>query len=308
VIWLKCVITFEMNCANALGKSARIDKTGSGERRYNEPMKREKTNFWHTPEYGDMSLLHATYITHTFAPHFHEGYAIGVIESGAEQYDYRRQHHLAPAGSIVLVNPGEIHTGCAADENGWTYRMTYPGIVLMRQIASEITGKQWDTPLFRETVVSDTEVVANFREMHRAMEASEARLLRDILLRETFAMLITRYADDRPSPLVIGHERQSVQQAREYIHAHYQFDITLDDVADAAALSPFHLTRVFKEETGLPPHKYLTQVRVQRAQDLLQGGLPIVDVAFATGFADQSHLTKWFKRIVGIPPGEYLAG
>jgi AraC-like DNA-binding protein len=118
-------------------------------------------------------------------------------------------------------------------------------------------------------------------------------------------MLITRYADDRPIPLSIGHERLSVQRAREYIHAYYPFDITLDDVANAAGLSPFHLSRVFKKETGLPPHKYLTQVRVQRAQDLLQGGLPIVDVACATGFADQSHLTKWFKRIVGIPPGAY---
>ncbi|MBI1877856.1 MAG: helix-turn-helix transcriptional regulator, partial [Chloroflexi bacterium] len=71
-------------------------------------------------------------------------------------------------------------------------------------------------------------------------------------------------------------------------------------------LSPFHLLRAFRAELGLPPHAYLTQIRIERAKALLAQGWPVAQVAFETGFADQSHLTKRFKGIVGVAPGQYL--
>ena len=267
-------------------------------------MTQEFTNFWHAPKY-QMELLTATYITHRFTPHFHEGYAIGVIERGVEEYDYRREHYVAHHGCMVIINPGEIHTGNAWGEDGWSYRMTYPGVTTLRQIASEMTGKVWDMPFFRETIIRDKDIVAQFRAMHQAMEANESRMTQDVLLRETFAPLIVRYADNRPNIFKMTPAQHAIERARDYIHAYYHDDISLDSVADAAGLSPFHLSRVFKKETGLPPHKYLTQVRVHRARAMLTGGLPIADVALATGFADQSHLTKWFKRVIGVPPGAY---
>jgi len=49
----------------------------------------EHIKFWHDATLGNLELLHATYVTHTFAPHTHEGYVIGVIEQGAEQFAYR---------------------------------------------------------------------------------------------------------------------------------------------------------------------------------------------------------------------------
>ena len=63
--------------------------------------------------------------------------------------------------------------------------------------------------------------------------------------------------------------------------------------------------RVFHDEVGLPPHAYLTQVRVNRARRLLSQGWPITEVAFEVGFVDQSHLNKRFKRITGMTPGQY---
>jgi AraC-like DNA-binding protein len=269
---------------------------------------KEKTHFWTAPEYGDLELLNARYITHRFAPHFHEGYAIGIIESGVEQYEYRGTRHWAGSGSLVIINPAEIHTGSAADENGWKYRMTYPAITLMRQIAWEISGKVWDVPFFRESVIRDALIVRRFRALHLALEQGEARLLRDELLFATFGLLIQRYADNRPNPFRIGSEEDAITRAQDYIHNHYERDIALEEIATYAALSPFHLSRVFKAKTGLPPHKYLTQIRLNRARDLLAAGLAITDVAYTVGFADQSHLTKWFKRVFGVPPKQFMDG
>ena len=70
-------------------------------------------------------------------------------------------------------------------------------------------------------------------------------------------------------------------------------------------LHPAYLNRVFSARVGMPPHAYLTDLRVQRARELLAAGRPLSGVAYDTGFADQSHLTRCFKRAVGITPGAY---
>jgi AraC-like DNA-binding protein len=70
-------------------------------------------------------------------------------------------------------------------------------------------------------------------------------------------------------------------------------------------LSPYHVIRIFRKATGLPPYTYFEQLRIERAIDLLRRGVPISDVAVMTGFSDQSHLTRRFKRVVGVPPGKY---
>ena len=73
---------------------------------------REKVYFWRDSILGDLELLHAKYITHSFTRHAHDEFAIGVIYSGAQALTYRRSERLLmPAGSIAAINPGEIHTG-----------------------------------------------------------------------------------------------------------------------------------------------------------------------------------------------------
>jgi AraC family transcriptional regulator len=98
---------------------------------------------------------------------------------------------------------------------------------------------------------------------------------------------------------------RSVIQAMKYIHENYPGDVSLAAIAGAAHLSPYHLTRVFKKATGLSPHQYLVQVRVNSARSLLAAGAgdrSLAEIASAVGFADQSHLTRHFKRTLGITP------
>jgi AraC family transcriptional regulator len=98
---------------------------------------------------------------------------------------------------------------------------------------------------------------------------------------------------------------RSVIQAMKYIHDNYPNDVRLADIAGAAHLSPYHLTRVFKKATGVSPHRYLVQVRVNSARSLLTAGAgdrSLAEIASAVGFADQSHLTRHFKRMLGMTP------
>jgi AraC-like DNA-binding protein len=265
----------------------------------------ERAFFWRDPVLENTELLRAHYITHTFAPHTHDEYAVGVVVGGAEQFHYRRSHHVAPAGQLVFVNPGEVHTGESVTPEGWQYRMFYPPPALMERILSELTGKAGVLPFFPHAVVNDPETVALLTQVHQALEQEPSPLARESWFWQGFSHLITRHSDHPIPPRPLRAEPIAIAQIRLYLEENYAIPITLDDLATHVHFSPFHLLRVFRQATGLPPHAFLTGVRVRRAKSLLALGIPPVDVAQRVGFADQSHLYRHFKCIMGVTPGHY---
>ncbi len=268
---------------------------------------KEITKYWSNNDLGDVDCLYAEYQTFSFAPHFHEGFAIGVIESGADVFDYRGAERIAAAGDIMLINPAEVHTGHAIDENGWTFRIMYVDPELMRKVRQEITGKSSDIPFFSKTVVRDDATARRILRLHRALENSTSHLERESLFWLAMTQLVTRHADSKTGIQKTGCEHSAVARARDYFHANACKNITLEELAKIAFLSPFHLLRVFRKETGITPHAYQTQIRIEQAKQLLRDGFTITQTALATGFFDQAHFSKQFKRYVGIPPGKFIA-
>ena len=93
----------------------------------------------------------------------------------------------------------------------------------------------------------------------------------------------------------------------DYINDYLERELSLDELAAIAQLSPYHFSRAFKQSTGISPHQYVIQRRVERASKLLvQGKMSIAEVAQACGFTHQSHLNRHFKRITGVTPKTLL--
>ena len=109
----------------------------------------EKIRHSHLPFQGGVDVVHATYVRHTFSRHFHEDYALGVIENGALGFRYRGENVVASPGMICLVIPGEVHDGHPALADGWTYRIFYLNQNLMRSAAGQLTGKPAGLPFFK---------------------------------------------------------------------------------------------------------------------------------------------------------------
>lgn len=274
----------------------------------------ERVKFWRDPDLQNTELLHATYITHSFSRHSHEGYAIGVIESGVESFAYRGSTHHAPAGSIAVVHPGEVHTGHAGVPEGWCYRMFYPPIELVQQaIAEDVADLQstqelsW-VPYFDHPVIHDPELALYIRQLHQTLERETTTLARESKMLWTLNQLVRRHGDRRPVHTSTGIESAAIALARDYLDTHYAHNISLDQLAALTQLKPLRLLRSFQKVIGLPPHRYLIQTRVVHAKTLLAQGMAIADVAFETGFTDQSHLNRHFKRLVGVTPGQYGGG
>jgi AraC-like DNA-binding protein len=271
-------------------------------------MQREQTHFWRDDSLGEVEALHARYITHAFAPHTHEGYAIGVIVEGAETFRYRGQTEVAPAGSLVVINPGEVHTGQAATASGWRYRMLYPAGSILQTIASDLAGRQVDLPFFKQPVLQDPWLARELARVHAALEGSESPLELGTRLWTLLARLIERHAEPLSGWARLRPTHCAVRNAQALLEAHPERAISLHELSTRVGLSPYHLLRTFRAEVGLPPHAYQTQLRVWRARRLLQAGLSIAEAAVASGFVDQSHLHRHFRRVVGVSPGTYLRG
>jgi AraC family transcriptional regulator len=115
-------------------------------------------------------------------------------------------------------------------------------------------------------------------------------------------------APRRPEPRLYGSlSRARLRAVVEYIEEHLASGLTLENMAAAAHLSVFHFARQFKESVGMPPHQYVIDRRVQRAELLLRADedLSLAQVAARAGFTDQSQFSHHFKRIVGVTPGRF---
>ena len=263
----------------------------------------EKVKFWREPQFGNLELLHARYITHSFCRHTHDTYAIAIIEQGAEAFSYRGETHIAGSGNIAIINPGEVHTGHAADYS-WTYRVFYPAPSLLQQAAFEASGKPQNIP-YLPAIIQDKPLAKQLLRLHIALETKNSKLEQDSRFLWTLAQLISRHADTTHNLISVDKESLSITRVRHYLETHYTENISLEKLSVIANLSPFYLLRSFRKQVGLPPHSYLNQVRLTRAKMLLSQGRQISQVAQETGFADQSHLTRQFKRMLGFTPGQY---
>ncbi|EEX40141.1 L-rhamnose operon transcriptional activator RhaR [Vibrio furnissii CIP 102972] len=257
-------------------------------------------------ELGGIELLDAQYETQNFSRHSHEGYTIGVIERGAQRFYRTGGNHVAPQDSIILVNADEVHTGHSAVEGGWAYKAMYPVPEQFEAISRELGNSGYGTPYFPEAVVHDPELASQFRLVFDTLEKSDNRLLRETLVYASLVKLMARHGKTPPKPVEMSKAQQQLTLVKTFLDDFPQADVSLEELAKLAGISPFHLVRAFQKQFGFPPHAYQIQARLRYARTLLKAGHSISDTAQECGFHDQSHLHRHFKKAMGITPKQYV--
>jgi AraC-like DNA-binding protein len=245
-------------------------------------------------------ILRGRYVRQRFAPHMHDTYAIGVMESGASTCKSLGEEFTHVPGDLITIDPERVHTGEPLTADGWSYRMLY----IPREVMTRAAGN--DTlPRFTDMGTTDLELSARLARVHAMLEQGTDPLHQEEALLATLRALCDRHAQPTSSAEPSFASPQALHRVRDFIDAHFAEPVSLADLALIAEMSAFHLIRQFRRYYGVPPHRYLDLVRVQRAKLMLQQGARISDTAFATGFSDQSHLTRQFKRVLGVTPGSY---
>jgi AraC-like DNA-binding protein len=266
---------------------------------------KEQAKAWQLSVLTNLEVLHATYFTHAFARHVHEEFCVGVIVGGVEAVHYRGETHLAPQGSIVVFQPGEGHSNWAANKAGWSFQVIYPSIPLL-QLAID-PEQSTPTPVFANPVIDDRDLCHQLIQFHALVQQpASSRLEQETRLLQVLRALVTRHAvEGGVRSRRTGREHRIVQQIKDYLQRHYAEDPSLTQLSALCGLSPFHLTRVFRAAVGVPPHAYLTHLRIAHAKTQLCDDRSIAELAIELGFTDQSHFTHIFKAWVGVTPGQY---
>lgn len=95
----------------------------------------------------------------------------------------------------------------------------------------------------------------------------------------------------------------TLRRVTGYVEDNLARNPALTELSAVTCMNPFHFSRTFKASTGLSPHQYVIQRRVEKAKRLLVNtDLPLIEIAHLCGFSDQSHLAKHTKRLLGITP------
>jgi AraC-like DNA-binding protein len=262
-------------------------------------MDRAAPRIWTLPALPGVECFRAQALVHHYQRHSHESYAIGVIEDGVGGNSCRGSTHRHPPGTIVAMNPDEAHTGYAAENKPLSYRMFYVTPGALRDLIPSKTDF-W----FRDVGIKDRECARELLDFHRRCEVSGGEFSLESAFTSLFNKLIHRHAIRAPMPSA-GKEPRAVRLIKEYLEARYVVGARLAELVNLTQLDRAYLIRTFRNVVGMPPHRYLIQIRVREAKRLIREGRPLAVVAAEAGFADQSHLTRHFKSLTGLTPGRY---
>jgi AraC-like DNA-binding protein len=251
------------------------------------------------PGLDSLTLITASPVT-PFPKHSHEHFVVAVTEAGVCGNVYRDGLRFAGPGTLVVIHPGEIHTGFPAGKSAWAYRAAYPELSLLRELAGMDSN---GVPFFREPVIHDSALAYEFLTAHHLLESPAELLQGQERLMRVLEQLATRYAHGRRESPLPPPSVAALRRARDYLESAYHRNVTVAELAKVADLSMFHFLRSFQRQFGLTPHAFLNQLRVGRAREMILRGTPIAQAASEVGFVDQAHLTRWFKRLLGVTPG-----
>lgn len=265
----------------------------------------ESAVVWRPAGLAGVEALSARYVRQEFLPHRHEGFLVGVIEAGGHAVWCRGTRTIAGPGTIATMDPDEVHHGGAADESGWRQRIMYVAPPAVADVLEDALDGPPPSPHFRCCFGSDAPLAAAFVGLHQALERGEGEPLgRQTLFEWILRRMFSRFATVG-LPLPALPSSPGLNRAREFLHAHIADPCPLGELARVAGLRRRQFVWAFGRRFGLPPHRYLMQLRIDTARRLLAQGLPAVEVAAAVGFADQSHFVRCFKAVIGVTPGRY---
>jgi AraC-like DNA-binding protein len=220
-----------------------------------------------------------------------EHYGVGRIERGGSEWWGGGKRWRSRPGCVLVKQPGDVVRHLALDGP-----LTYVAIKLPTDDVVRARGE--GKPVAIDQLEPDDGRAAPFHRLLDAALGGADRLALEVALAEAIGALaaITHASRDLSRP---------VRRAVELMHARLGESITLDDLADHAALDKFHLCRAFRAQVGMPPHAYLTHLRIARAKQLLLRGVRASEIAPLVGLYDQAQLTRHFRRLVGTTPARY---
>lgn len=255
-------------------------------------------NSWKIKDFDNVEFAGAQNLMHSFPPHFHYEYTIGISVSGIQQFDLQDATYIVPPSSFILINPEQIHAHYPLNDLGWSYKTMYISPQFMAYL-QKLMGLPESLQLFEMPVIGDSDLLDKYNWLHSGNVIPTEKDFGELIAALYRASLTNGEAtSDASIPEKISH-------VRHYLSDNFDQKLQLDDLAAKFHIDKFHLIRQFKKHTGVTPNNFLTMVRIEEARHFIDQEYPIVQAALAAGFYDQSHFHHSFQHYTSYTPGQY---
>ncbi|MFJ1302266.1 AraC family transcriptional regulator [Pseudomonadota bacterium AL_CKDN230030165-1A_HGKHYDSX7] len=275
--------------------------------RRQRPARASAGGFWRDPALPWAESRIAQDSRACYQPHAHDTLSIGMVERGASRFSSQDQvHDLAPE-SVVMVPAGVVHACNPLPDAAWSYRMLHLDAAWCDALWQESAQR-----VAASTVVTRTGAAAALRELTDLLHGEASLGAKETALIEYVGGLgwlasSPRQADAGTHEAGACGSHPGIARVIALLQDDCTRNHPVADLAAHAGLSRYHFIRAFRALTGITPHAFQTDLRIQRARRLLRAGQAPAEVAHALGFADQSHFQRAFKARVAATPGQYRA-
>jgi len=239
-----------------------------------------------------------------YSRHSHAHFSIGAITAGRSTYVHEQSSFEVAAGTVVLMNPGDVHACNPIDDQPWSYLMLYVETPWLTDLQHQLGFcAELEFRRFSDTHLNDARLFCDLNALYAVLVDDQQDVLRKQSAAVEFFSDLQLHLNPIEQPL--REPNFKLERAADFIRQHCTELLSLDDICAAAELSPSYLIRAFKQHFGMTPHAFLVNQRIQFARECLRRGQLIADVALEAGFADQAHFQRAFKQHLAATPGQY---
>ena len=259
-----------------------------------------KAELWKNDLLPGVTIASNSYSGHQFQPHFHDHYVIMIVDEGVNEGVCEKKRFQVTANDILMINPGEIHTGSSYQGKHLRYSAFYVDVDFFTQ---HLPLDRRSPPVFTSLLEKNQRLAYELKDLILSTRADESPFELEEKKVKTFGELMTFAGSNNRD--AIHSVASSVQKIKTFIREQYNQQFSLEALAKYAGLSQYHLIRTFKHNVGITPFQFLRNYRIERAKRELLTNKAIAEVALDVGFYDQSHFHKHFKLVTGITPREF---
>jgi AraC family transcriptional regulator len=217
---------------------------------------------------------------------------------------------FAPS-SVLILNTGARANIAGSSVETITMNLS-PAYILDCAVRSKLVKHDAQITFRLDVIEDNTRITRLFENIIEELKEKEAgqEIIIASLIEQLVIYLLRHYANVQRSNELeltrVGLVDRRIRRAIELMHAQLDRELSIEELAAAAYISPFHFSRLFKKFTGATPHSYLASLRISRAQTLLaETDFSITQIASRVGYSSSSHFTKAFRQATGLTPKEF---
>ncbi|MBC7948276.1 MAG: AraC family transcriptional regulator [Chitinophagaceae bacterium] len=262
---------------------------------------------WRSDHLLNIDFASYNLVRHSFSRHFHDHYVVEFVLSGIDNFYCSGRNYTAYNDQLVLINPGEVHTGSTLADMPLRYLSLYPDQDAIDRIASLLHLPIAHDFHFRDHVVHQPGLSAKFLRLFVTLETKGDPLEQEEIFFDCMNSLLQSTSRINKVPKEAPGSDTRVNRLIEFIRANFRDEISLQQMSELVNLNAFHLVRLFKKKVGVSPYDYLLILRAEYAKKLLRQGYKVHDAASLAGFYDTSHLNRSLRKIAATSPKSFLS-